>query len=97
MAWPKGKPRPEGAGRQKGSTNKATREIKAIAQEHGEKAILTLADLMVNAESDSAKIAAAKELLDRGFGKAAQAITGADGAPLIPPLIQFALDENTAD
>jgi hypothetical protein len=28
MAWPKGKPRPEGAGRQKGSANKATAKIK---------------------------------------------------------------------
>lgn len=32
MAWPKGKPRAEGAGRKKGTPNKATLEWKALAK-----------------------------------------------------------------
>jgi len=46
-------------------------EIKALARVHGPEAIETLARLM--RESDPrTQVAAAKELLDRGFGKAEQ-------------------------
>lgn len=78
----------EGAGRPKGAPNKATAEIKALAQEYGHKAILSLAQMsgLVHghspADSETARIAAIKELLDRGYGKSAQAITGADGGKL---------------
>lgn len=74
----------EGAGRKPGSLNKATADIKAFAQEYGEQAIKTLADLMLTAEADSAKIAAAKELLDRGYGKSTQyaEIAGKDGVAI---------------
>lgn len=82
-------------GRQKGSPNKSTLEIKLIAQEHGARAIELLADLMVNAQAESTKVAAAKELLDRGYGKSSQAITGEGGAPLLPPIIQFVIDEDS--
>lgn len=67
----KGGPRPN-SGRKAGSPNKITAEIKAIAQEHGEKAIKLLVDMMYTAQSDSTKVMAAKELLDRGYGKATQ-------------------------
>ena len=60
------------AGRKKGVPNKATREIKAIAQEHGPKMIAMLARLATSAKNEQARIAAAKELLDRGYGKATQ-------------------------
>jgi hypothetical protein len=85
MAWPKGTPRPEGAGRKKGTPNKITADIKALAQEHGATAITILATILTTAESDQAKIAAAKELLDRGYGKATQQVIGAgeDGEHLI--------------
>lgn len=70
-------------GRQRGVPNKATREIKALAQKHGPAAIATLARLAKSADSDAAKIAAAKELLDRGYGKATQPLAGdPDGAPI---------------
>jgi hypothetical protein len=84
MAWPKGTPRPEGAGRKKGTPNKITADIKALAQEHGATAITILATILTTAESDQAKIAAAKELLDRGYGKAAQSLemSGPDGQPM---------------
>lgn len=69
-------------GRQKGTANKATKEIKALAQKHGAAAIKRLAHLMTRAESEQAQVAACKELLDRAYGKPAQAIVGDDEAPI---------------
>lgn len=64
--------KPPGSGRVKGQPNHATAEVKGLARKHGEDAIKTLATLMKTADSDQAKIAAARELLDRGYGKARQ-------------------------
>lgn len=48
-------------------------DLAALAQEHAELAIQKLADCLVEpGASWSAKISAASELLDRGFGKAQQ-------------------------
>ncbi len=69
-------------GRQKGTPNKATAEIKALAQQHGADAIKRLAHLMTKAESEQAQVAACRELLDRAYGKPAQAIIGDDEAPI---------------
>jgi hypothetical protein len=76
--------RREGSGRKKGTPNKATADIKALAQQYGPQAIETLATLMQSADSAQAQIAAAKELLDRGYGKATQLteVTGKDGSAL---------------
>jgi len=73
-----------GAGRPKGRRNKATADIKALAQEHGAVAVQKLVDLMLGGESQQVQLGAAKELLDRGYGKAVQAttVTGADGGPI---------------
>lgn len=78
------KPPRAGMGRPKGSINKATADIKAMAQQYGPEAIEKLAYLMNFAESQQAQIAATKELLDRGYGKAVQAIeaSGKDGGPI---------------
>ena len=67
-------------GRVKGVPNKATREIKALAQKYTLDALNALVQVMQNSESDAARVAAARELLDRGHGKAAQAITGEGGS-----------------
>lgn len=61
-------------GRVKGTPNKATAEIKAAAQRHGQACIDALVDILKNGESEQARIAAAKELLDRGYGKSQQNI-----------------------
>lgn len=71
-----------GPGRPKGRLNKSTADVKALAQQYGSDAIDTLAALMVGAEQESARIAAAKELLDRGYGKATQIVAGDEAAPL---------------
>ena len=65
-------------GRKKGTPNKATAEIKALALRHGDAAIKELARIMNEADSDSARLGAIRELLDRGIGKAPQALAGPD-------------------
>lgn len=76
-----------GSGRKKGTRNKATAEIKDLAREHGPFIIEKLVDILANGTSETARIAAAKELLDRGYGKstAVQELSGPGGAPLSPP------------
>lgn len=59
-------------GRPKGALNKATAEIKAAARKHGPEALKVLVELMKKADSEQARIAAAREVLDRGYGKATQ-------------------------
>ena len=54
-------------------------EIKSLARSHTEKALNVLVGIMEQpSASDSARVAAANSLLDRGWGKAAQAIIGGD-------------------
>lgn len=49
--------------------NKATADVKAAAQKYTIPALQTLAAIMQLSETDAARVAAAKELLDRGHGK----------------------------
>lgn len=63
---------PKKIGRPKGSPNKATADLKAMAQPYAPEALTTLRKIMRTSESDQARVAAAKELLDRGFGRAHQ-------------------------
>ena len=65
----------EGAGRRKGAPNKATAEIKALAQQHTPAMITELVRIALHAESEQARVAAIKEVLDRGHGKSPQAVT----------------------
>jgi hypothetical protein len=82
------KTRTSGQGRPRGTPNKATADIKAIAQPYGPAAIALLAELSglapgTRAEPDAVRVAALRELLDRGFGKATQPLSGdADSPPL---------------
>lgn len=69
-----------GGGSRKGKPNKSTADIKAVAQEYGPSAIAVLTEIMESKEQPpAARVAAAKELLDRGYGKSLQgvALTGA--------------------
>jgi hypothetical protein len=64
-----------GAGRPQGALNRATESQRAtlseLARDHTEEAVAALVDVMRNGASESARIAAANAVLDRGFGKAA--------------------------
>jgi len=70
------KPGERRGGRKKGTPNKATRELKELAREYTAAALATLKTVMEGSDSDAARVAAAREFLDRGYGKAAQAIIG---------------------
>ena len=63
-----------GTGRPVGALNKATADIRALAQQYTDEAIKELARLATQAESEQARVAAIKELLDRGYGKSTQAV-----------------------
>lgn len=72
-----------GAGRKPGSRNKATADIKDIARDYGERAIDRLVKIMESDEQPAAaQVAAAKELLDRGYGKAIQAMKLSGGVDI---------------
>lgn len=81
MAGRGSKPGERRGGRAKGTPNKVTADIKALARLHVVEAMKELARLSVHAESEAARVAAIKELFDRGFGKATQPLSGDDDAP----------------
>lgn len=61
---------------------KSLTEIRSLARSYTEMAIQSLAGVAQNSESDSAKVAAAEALLNRGWGKPTQPISGDDENPL---------------
>ncbi len=63
-----------GAGRPKGRKNSRTLEIEAAAQKYAGKALLALFTVATESDSDSARVAAATALLDRGYGRPRQAV-----------------------
>ncbi len=71
-------------GRQKGTPNKATADLKKLAGKHGPAAIKAIRVLAETAENETTRLTAWRELLDRGYGRPAQynEIAGRDGAPL---------------
>lgn len=92
----------EGAGRKPGVPNKITADIKAIAQSFGEEAIKGLIEISRDTEAPhAARVAAFREVLDRGYGKAKQGIemTGEDGGPVetVTRIELVALDGQSAD
>lgn len=75
-------------GRTKGTPNKATHDVKEAARIHGPRALEVLSSLMENAESDQARIAACKEILDRAYGKATQPIANEEGKSFALSIIE---------
>lgn len=61
-------------GRQKGTPNKATADVMAVAQQYTAEAIETLAAIMRGDFPAAARVAASSAILDRGHGKPTQAI-----------------------
>ena len=70
---PSGGCRP-GAGRPKGVPNRITRPLKEIAAQLGPDAIQEVQRLMHESTNDVVRLAAARELLDRGLGRPAQSV-----------------------
>jgi hypothetical protein len=73
----RGGPRP-GSGRPRGSKDKATRQAGAtlgeLARAHTAEALQAILSTLRNTDSDTARIAAANALLDRGYGKPSQSV-----------------------
>jgi hypothetical protein len=66
--------RREGAGRPRGALNKLTRPVKELAADQGPASIDKLVYLRDSAQSEQVQFAAAKELLDRAYGRTRQDI-----------------------
>lgn len=58
-----------GAGRPRGSKNKAGKELRDLARSYTAQALETLAHIAQKGESESARVQAASALLDRAWGK----------------------------
>lgn len=63
--------------------------VASLAREHTEDAIKTLVALMLTAAENSVRKSAADSILDRGWGKPAQAITGEGGKDLVIQIIKY--------
>jgi hypothetical protein len=80
-------------GRAKGTPNKVTDEIRTVARQYGPAVIERLAMMAgvvpdcPGADNAAVQVAAMRELLDRGFGRATQHVAGADDAP--PVSVEF--------
>jgi len=70
-------------GRQKGVSNKATTDLKAVARQYTPQAIDTLVRLMQREDSPATQLGAVKEIFDRAYGKATQPIAGDDSMDAI--------------
>lgn len=66
---------PKTGGRKAGTPNKATADVRALAQQYGPDALDVLNAIMGDeSQPAAARVSAAKELLDRAYGKSPQPI-----------------------
>ncbi len=89
----KGGARPR-AGRPKGRKNAATLEIEAAAKAFAGNALEALNFIAQKSKSDSARVAAAVALLDRGYGRPRQALehSGDGGGPVAVSIVHEVID-----
>jgi len=80
-----GRPFPKGTSGNPGGRPKAVAEVRELAQRHTATAIQTLVALMQGAKSESARVAAAQAVLDRGWGRPLQNLE-ATVRPVEPPI-----------
>jgi hypothetical protein len=81
---PRGKAFPKGKSGNPGGRPKLPEDVKHVrelARQYTESAIAALVEVL-DSDSAAGKVAAANALLDRGWGRAEQPITGADGGPV---------------
>ena len=62
---------------------KSPTDIRSLARSHTETALSTLAGIAQNGQSESARVAASVALLDRGWGKPTQPLSGDEDGPPI--------------
>lgn len=89
----------EAAGLKNSGRPPVIRHIRELAREQTETAFAALLDIAQNGESESARVAAIKELLDRGWGKSAQPLVGKDEGPILISWLDASdtLDDSSSD
>lgn len=88
-----------GAGRKKGKVSQAVRDLRDMAKDHAKDALDVLVTIAMSpAAAESARVAAANAILDRGYGKPSQALdhTSSDGSmtPTRIELVALTADDN---
>src|SRR3546814_2732404 len=100
------KPGERRGGRQKGTPNKATASIRDIAREYTTEAIETLVSVMAGGADipAAAQVSAAKEILDRAYGKASTVLNGDEDGGAVALMTEIVLrgvrsraEEHTAE
>jgi hypothetical protein len=72
-----GKPFQKGQSGNPGGRPKVVAEVRELARKHTSKAVETLVSIMTNTKAEpAARVSAANSLLDRGYGKPPQHISG---------------------
>lgn len=67
---------------------KEDHHVRALARKYCEQAVATLAEIMSDREAPPAcRLTAANSLLDRGYGKPVQEVTGPDGTGLLGDIV----------
>lgn len=79
-------------GRTRGVPNKDRRGIKEAFQKH-EKALVKAMLALTKSADERVRATAIKECFDRGWGKAAQPLTGDDLGPLKVEVVRFSDDD----
>ena len=91
----------EGSGRPAGAVNKAISGLKLnlseLAREYTHDAVDALVDVMQSSQSDSARIAAANAILDRGYGRPTKTTSLEVNAPFVPTRIELVAYSGRAD
>jgi len=73
--------------------SKASAEIRSLARSHTDKAVKTLVGIMSQTKAPAAaRVAAANSILDRGWGKSTQPISGEDGGNIVVEILKRTYD-----
>lgn len=84
----RGRPFEKGKSGNPGGRPRVISELRDLARAYAPAAIKELGRLVLKARSEMARIAAAKELLDRGCGKATEILAGEEGFDIGPTMIE---------
>src|SRR5262245_39803414 len=76
-----------------GGRPQASLEVRALARDHTAEALQTIVEIMRHGRSDAVRLAAAEAILDRGWGRPTQAITGPEDEPFQATAVAHAVKQ----